>query len=218
SAWRGEGGAQSSHLGTDAQAQLASAQTDDSTRGVGSDTGDAREPLPAWLEGRDEWSGLAYMPPPEDSRSAYGTPSLRALVRRATAQGRAVAVLVTVPVSRALVKRFREDTSVNVRPFFIGAGPAAEAEQGDVDINYKLGDAGEGGGSRAVVSGARARGQEKVVDFRHDQFGDAVPEVSLANFPYPVIIKATDWTTGTGSPRLAFVVDWSWAEGGKQFW
>ncbi|PYS96915.1 MAG: hypothetical protein DMF65_12555 [Acidobacteria bacterium] len=68
SAWRGEGGAQSSRLGTDAQAQLASAQTDDSTRGVGFDSGDAHEPLPAWFEGRDEWSGLAYLPPPEDSR------------------------------------------------------------------------------------------------------------------------------------------------------
>src|SRR5256714_13760286 len=133
-----------------------------------------------------------------------------------TAQGRAVAVLVTVPVSRALVNRFSENTGVNVRPFFIGAGPA-EAEQGDVDVEYKVGDAGgRSGGARAVVSGAR--GQEKVVDFRHDQFGDAVPEVSLANFPYPVIIKATDWTMGGESPRVAFVVDWSWAEGGKQFW
>src|SRR2546423_3775225 len=133
-----------------------------------------------------------------------------------TAQGRAVAVLVTVPVSRALVNRFSENTGVNVRPFFIGAGPA-EAEQGDVDVEYKVGDAGgRSGGARAVVSGAR--GQEKVVDFKHDQFGDAVPEVSLANFPYPVIIKATDWTMGGESPRVAFVVDWSWAEGGKQFW
>src|SRR5256714_10003776 len=133
-----------------------------------------------------------------------------------TAQGRAVAVLVTVPVSRALVNRFSENTGVNVRPFFIGAGPA-EAEQGDVDVEYKVGDAGgRSGGARAVVAGSR--GQEKVVDFMHDQFGDAVPEVSLANFPYPVIIKATDWTTGRESPRLAFVVDWSWAEGGKQFW
>ncbi|PYS96916.1 MAG: hypothetical protein DMF65_12560, partial [Acidobacteria bacterium] len=122
-------------------------------------------------------------------------------------------------MSRALVKRFHEDTGVNVRPFFIGAEPAAEAEQGDVNVEYKLGDAGarqsDGGMSGVTV---KREGQEKVVDFRHDQFGDAVPEVSLANFPYPVIIKATDWTTGGESPRLAFVVDWSWAEGGKQFW
>ena len=160
SAWRGEGRAQSSRLGEDATAQLSSAQADDATRGVGSDTGDAREPLPAWLEGRDEWSGLAYLPPPEDSRSAYGTPSLRALVRRMTAQGRAIVVLVTVPVSRALVNRFSENTGVNVRPFFIGAGPA-EAEQGDVDVEYKVGDAGGRSGGRTCASkafGDRRRG------------------------------------------------------------
>jgi nitrogen fixation/metabolism regulation signal transduction histidine kinase len=38
------------------------------------------------------------------------------------------------------------------------------------------------------------------------------------SFPYPVFLDATDWGTGGRSPRLSFMVDWSWAEGGKQFW
>jgi len=214
SAWRGAVVEQSSP-GKGA-AQITSAKVDDSTRGVGSDEGDGRETLPAWLEGRDEWSGFAYLPPPNDSRSAFGTPSLRALVRR-TSQGRAVAVLVTVPVSRALVNRLRESTGVGVHPYFIGAGPTVE--DGNSRVEYDYGDARAGQDNRptAAESSDRER-HERVVDFRRDQFGDAIPEISAFNFPYPVIINATDWTTGRESQRPAFVVDWSWAEGGKQFW
>jgi hypothetical protein len=124
SAWRGAGDDQS-RLGQVAAAQLTSAKVDDSTRGVGADEGDAKEALPSWLEGRDEWSGFAYLPPPKDSSSAFGTPSLRALVRRSS-QGRAVAVLVTVPVSRALVNRLHESTGVGVHPYFIGVSPIGE--------------------------------------------------------------------------------------------
>src|SRR5207237_1394690 len=81
------------------------------TGGSGLDAGEERAPLPAWLEGAQEWGGLAYLPPPADSQSAFGTPSVRALARKSS-QGRAVAVLVTVPVSRALVKRIRENTGL----------------------------------------------------------------------------------------------------------
>ncbi|HST52546.1 MAG TPA: SpoIIE family protein phosphatase [Pyrinomonadaceae bacterium] len=218
SAWRGAGDAES-RLGEGAAAQLLSARVDDSTRGVGADDGDARETLPAWLEGREEWGGFAYLPPPKDSQSAYGTPSLRALVRRST-QGRAVAVLITVPVSRALVERFRESTGVGVHPYFIGAEPTVE-DGGERRVEYDFGDARGVQNDRPAGTDAPAsdsKGRATVVDFRHDQFGDTIPEISAFNFPYPVILNATDWTTGRESPRPAFVVDWSWAEGGKQFW
>jgi phosphoserine phosphatase RsbU/P len=206
SVWRGQDGVQLSRLGEDSQPQLASASDDESMRGVGQDDAAAAEPLPAWLEGRAEWDGLAYLPPHEGSGDAFGTPGLRALVRRES-QGRAVAVLVTVPISRALVGRYRESTGVGIHPYFIGAGAV---EQEGRRVEYSAGDAGQ-----VRKSGG---GHETVVDFRHDQFGEAVPEFSAMNFPYPVILRATDWQTGRESPRMSFIVDWSWAEGGKQFW
>jgi sigma-B regulation protein RsbU (phosphoserine phosphatase) len=216
SVWRGAGDDQP-RLGEGAAAQLTSAKVDDSTRGVGADEGDAKETLPAWLEGRDEWSGFAYLPPPKDSSSAFGTPSLRALVRRSS-QGRAVAVLVTVPVSRALVNRLHESTGVGVHPYFIGVSPTAD--DGGARAEYDFGDARADENKRPAVSDSPDReSAERVVDFRRDQFNDEIPEFNFPfNFPYPIILNATDWTTGSESPRPAFVVDWSWAEGGKQFW
>jgi sigma-B regulation protein RsbU (phosphoserine phosphatase) len=206
-AWRGAGNEQASSLGVEAQPLLVSANTNEATRGVGFDTGDASERLPAWLEGQQEWSGLAYLPPPEGTQSAFGTPSVRALVRRAS-QGRAVAVLVSVPISRALVGRLRESTGINIRPFFLDTG-GDETKQKARDIQLKIGS-GEAGGEREK--------DRLVVDFKRDQFGDPMPEVSPLNFPYPVVLQATDWQTGNRDSQLAFLVDWSWAEGGKQFW
>jgi sigma-B regulation protein RsbU (phosphoserine phosphatase) len=215
SAWRGAVVEQSS-LGKSA-AQITSAKVDDSTRGVGSDEGDGRETLPAWLEGRDEWSGLAYLPPAEP-HSAFGTPYLRALVRHSS-QGRAVAVLVTVPVSRALVNRFHENTGVNIRPYFIGAEPTVQ-DDGSSPTEYDFSDARMDQNIESADTGAALKheSQVRVVDFRHDQFGDTIPKISLLNLPSPVVLNATDWTTGRESSRLAFIVDWSWKEGGKQFW
>ncbi|HEX3560846.1 MAG TPA: SpoIIE family protein phosphatase [Pyrinomonadaceae bacterium] len=217
--WRSGDEGQAQRLGEDAPPPLASASADEATRGVGFDNPDAREPLPAWLEGKQEWSGFAYLPPPADSRSAFGTPSVRALARR-VAQGRAVAVLVTVPVSRVLVERLRETTGLVVRPYFVGVNSVdAEREGGNVEYNF-----GEGGspardrGGEPNTASVERKGRDRLIDFGHDQFGEAMPEVSLLNFPYPVIVPATNWETGGEAGRPSFFVDWSWATGVKQFW
>jgi sigma-B regulation protein RsbU (phosphoserine phosphatase) len=199
-------------LGEDSTAQLASASVNEETRGVGSDSGDARETLPHWLAGFSEWSGLAYMPPLAESQSAFGTPSVRALVRRVSG-GRAVTVLVTVPVSRALVKRLRETTGVTVRPFFIGTN--ATQTRGRGGVQYQIG--GDNDTGREARENAQS-GPEKVVDFDRDQFGEEIPKISTWNIPFPVFMPATDWTTGAQTPQWSFIVDWSWTEGGKQFW
>ncbi|HYH85683.1 MAG TPA: SpoIIE family protein phosphatase [Pyrinomonadaceae bacterium] len=208
-AWRGAESeiAHSFHAG--AQPQLVSASANEETRGVGFDTGDAREPLPAWLEGQTEWSGLAYIPPPEEKRSGFGTPSVRALVRR-TWQGRVAVALVTVPISRALVRRLRETTGIQIRPFFLDA-VGDDARQRGRDVQLKIGD------GNAARAGANDK-DKVVVELNRDQFGELMPEVSPLSFPYPVILQATDWQTGKREAQMAFLVDWSWAEGGKQFW
>jgi sigma-B regulation protein RsbU (phosphoserine phosphatase) len=217
SVWRGGDEGQARRLGREAPPQLASASADEATRGVGFDEGEERAPLPAWLEGAQEWSGFAYLPPPADSGSVFGTPSVRALARRA-AGGRAVAVLVTVPVSRALVERWRATTGVNVHPFFLGAGDAVESDEGG-GVKYSVGDDGSGRDARAKSGpSVRVDGREVVVDFRHDQFGEPMPEISTLSFPNPVFLTATDWLTGRPAPLLSFTADWSWAEGAKQLW
>jgi sigma-B regulation protein RsbU (phosphoserine phosphatase) len=219
SVWRGGDEGQAQRLGEDAPPQLACARADEATRGVGFDAGEERAPLPAWLEGKEEWSGCAYLPPPADSQSAFGTPSVRALARK-SAQGRVVAVLVTVPFSRALVERLRETTGVRLRPFFFTGAGGSEVRKEDGRVEYKFGDTEaelHRDGDPGTVVFERG-GREKVVDFRRDQFGDTIPEVSTLSFPNPVFITATDWATGRQSPQWSFIIDWSWGDGAKQLW
>lgn len=210
--WRATTPAEVGQLGHDAEAQLVSGTEDEQTRGVGvvSDTPGAR--LPAWLRGRDEWSGVAYLAPPENSETAFGTPSLRALVRRADG-GRAVAVLVTVPVSRALIEQYRETTGVHVRPFFLGADETnVRQDDGRVELQGDL-DEEETGKIKGTGHIAFNRGGRRiVVDFKQDQLGETLPSW------YPVFLKATNWANGAESTRWAFMLDWSWANVWKQFW
>ncbi|HEY0172792.1 MAG TPA: SpoIIE family protein phosphatase, partial [Pyrinomonadaceae bacterium] len=201
-------------LGQEAAAQLASA--DGASPGVGLDDGGAHETLPGWLAGERDWSGLAYLPAPDDSESAFGTPSVRALARRA-ANGRAAAVLVTVPVSRALVGRYRENTGLTVRPFFVELVGAGLSDETSVDV--EAGGEGAGGREQGTVK-LKGGGREKFVNFSRDQFGEQMPAFTATalNFPCPVFLKATNWLTGGSRDQWSFVVDWSWGEAGKQFW
>jgi sigma-B regulation protein RsbU (phosphoserine phosphatase) len=216
SVWRGQDeGAQALRLGEESQAQLASAAVDEATRGVGFDVGDGREALPAWLEGQSEWSGFAYLPPPSDSQNAFGTPYVRALARRGEG-GHTVAVLLTIPVSRALVNRYRENTGVNLRPFFfLGVEESEDGRSGE-RVRFKFSDP-EANGDVDLNGSGTAQGK-KIVDFSRDQFGESLPRFTGFNFPYPVFLNATDWQTGKQAQQCSFLVDWSWAEGGKQFW
>src|SRR5215207_8160109 len=125
--------------------------------------------------------------------------------------GPAAAVLVAVPVSRALVGRYRENTGVNVRPFLLGINLEGERRDGET-IKYKFGDA-----QAQREAGGPSR-NERVFDVSRDQFGEPLPRFDGFNFPCPVFLDATDWATGERKARWSFVVDWSWGEGGKQFW
>lgn len=209
-AWRAGAAANPLFLGDGVAAELSSADLSEAARGVGPDAADNREPLPRWLGGRAEWHGFAFLPTAEGAETAFGTPSVRALVR--TGEGnRAATVLVAVPVSRALVARYRENTGVNVRPFLIGLKLEENGPDGK-EISYKFGDAEA---QREV--GPRPHG-ERFFDVSRDQFGERLPRFNGFNFPCPVFLDATDWATGERQARWSFVVDWSWSEGGKQFW
>jgi phosphoserine phosphatase RsbU/P len=214
--WRSEGGADRGRVGSDSRARLASMRLSEETRGVGFDTGEVGGPLPAWLDGRAEWGGLAFLPPPDDSTSMHGTPFFVGMARRASGQ-RAVAVLVSVPVSRAFVSRLREDTGVAVRPFFLGTLTEGERDEsaqeqgsGEISVNER----GETAGRLVINEGGRRR----EVDFTRDQLGDPLPNVSLTNFWSPVYLSATEWGTGLRVTRWSFIVDWSWSAGVARLW
>ena len=141
-------------------------------------------PLPGWLRAAHEWSGLTYAPA-ADENDPYGAASLRAIARRETS-GRAVTVLLSVPVSRALVERLRETTGLRVRPTFFAAVLSAEKV----------------GGGREGEKGRRANA---------DQLGEP-----LAGGYAFVILPATDWQTGAQASRLAFMFPNSLAATRKQ--
>ena len=220
-AWREPGGAGTSSTGQDSPARFVSAPTDaaDSVvvgpEGVPEFVGGGEPgaPLPGWLEGRAEWNGLAFIPPPTESKSPFSAPSLRAVVR-AKGDGQNVALLLAVPVSRALVRQLQEDTDLRVRPYFIGVS-GFDGRRQDVRVRF------EGDDSSSVDGDAgrepRAGDERLPVDFSRDQFGDPLPKMPLVNWS-PVFLSATNWLTAEEKSRWAFIVDWSWAEGGKQFW
>jgi len=216
-AWRAEGGSHPLHVGSGTRPRLVSARLEEETRGVGFDTGQAGGPLPSWLDGQTDWGGLAYLPPPEDSASMHGTPFVAGLARRARGT-RSVAVLVSIPVSRALVARLREDAGFKVRPYFIGVptvevldGVESEIADAEISVNEQGQTAG-----RMVVN--ERGGRRREVDFSRDQLGEPLPNVSLTNFWSPVYLPATQWETGLREERWAFIVDWSWSAGVARLW
>lgn len=213
-AWRARPGEAADTLGESSPAQLLSLDGRTEARGVGPDAEwDGREPLPHWLGGREAWSGFVYVYPSEESREAFGTPSVRALARGVAPNGRAVAVLLTVPVSRALVGRYRETTGVSIHPFFLPL-TREEARRRGWNISFNFGQPEVERDARA----AKTAPGEKVVDLSHDQFGESFTQLNGFEFPYPVFLDATEWREGKTAPRFAFLVDWSWAAGGRQFW
>ncbi|HVG28105.1 MAG TPA: SpoIIE family protein phosphatase [Pyrinomonadaceae bacterium] len=223
--WRGESGARGATAGArrrdgagaeagnsfDADvsrpAQFAS-EPGEAVERVAGDLAPTSEPLPAWLRDRDEWHGMAFAPPSAADVSGFASPSLRALVRERTPDGRGVALLLVVPVSRELVRQLRENTGLAVHPFFLGA------EGTEVTIVRETFGAGKVsiGDQRAVRrdpdnpnSGFFVVTPERSyrIDFRRDQFGEPTNTSSL------VFLRASSWADGHESLRLAFLCEFS---------
>ncbi len=215
SARGGSGGAyeEAGRVGETREAEFVSQPSQgEEARGVGDDETPAGAPLPAWLAGHGEWMGFAYVPP-RGREEPFGSPSVRALVRREV-RGRGVAVLVTVPVSRALVGQLRETTGIQVRPYFMGANELVveEGEGGGIAIRSRgserggrvtIGQTGNGGD-------AARRAQEDAE--RLDQFGERLDPGNS----YFVVLPSTNWLTGQTDTRLAFMFRFSPAEARRQ--
>ncbi|MDT5121520.1 MAG: phosphoserine phosphatase RsbU/P [Acidobacteriota bacterium] len=207
--WRGAGTEDIANVGQGNTAQFISETNDESTRGVGDESISLNAPLPDWLRGRAQWSGLSFTKPASKDDN-FGTPSMRAVVR-VNVNNRPLTLLLVVPVSRALVQQYRETTGIYVRPFFvrrtmgerstmIEIGPLERSVQRRDAINPQLN-----------TSVSHEQDVEKM--FRQDQFGEKTAD----NF-YIVVLQATDWASGDTSQHLSFLFDWSWALASKQFW
>ncbi|MDT7541139.1 MAG: phosphoserine phosphatase RsbU/P [Acidobacteriota bacterium] len=195
-------------------AQFASEPQDAESRPVGSELMPVSAPLPAWLRDADEWHGLSYLPPPERETSGFGSPSLRALVREHTSDGRALTLLVVVPVSRAFMGRLRENTGLDVHPFFLGS------DETEVRIN-----SGALGMSSMTIGDQRTQRRDPQdpnsyyvgsssrrsrIDIRRDQFGEPTTAGARSvGANSLVILPASNWTDGRESLRVAFMSEFS---------
>jgi sigma-B regulation protein RsbU (phosphoserine phosphatase) len=199
--WSGAGGRPDESR----EAQFASEPHDERVRGVGGDRTPLGAPLPAWLSARDEWRGLAYVPPPVSSTEPFGTPSMRAFVRARDGE-REVSLLFVVPVSRVLVEQLRLSTDLQVHPFFLGADiTAINFNKGWWGSSVSIGPPGVRQTNREeerqieLAEGAR----RVVIDFRRDQLGDQVNTSAM------IVLPATSWPDGAVSQRGAFLCKFS---------
>jgi sigma-B regulation protein RsbU (phosphoserine phosphatase) len=212
--WRRTGNdtAMTAPFGQESPAQFVSDPGSEDAHNPGSDTTPADAPLPPWMNKLEEWSGIAFMPPPEDSTQPFAPTSIRAL-SRAQANGQSVTLLLVLPVSRALVRQLRESTGVEIHPFFVNskkavvtndsgsAGQNEEAgKQPDEDINLDLGNGN--------VTSKKGR---VIVSFKQDQFGE-----KMEGTPGPVTQSITNWTTGKEQQELLFLFHWTLGGVSKQ--
>ncbi|HYN83691.1 MAG TPA: SpoIIE family protein phosphatase [Pyrinomonadaceae bacterium] len=200
-------------VGQTSEAEFASApDASDEARGVGDDATAADSSLPAWLEGQGEWGGFTFLPPRTEGRR-FGSPSVRAVVRREV-RGRGVAVALTVPVSRALVSQMRDTTGINVRPYFMAGQDLVVDQREDGSFSIKSRGSERGGGrvslgptADAGDDAARREDGERV-----DQFGERLDPGSS----YFVVLPSTNWETGKRDARLAFMFSFSFREARNQ--
>lgn len=204
--WRdAQGAGDGAETGHNGAAQFVSETSDENTRGIGPDTTPISAPLPEWLRGRAEWSGLSYAPP-TDEKEKYISPSVRAL-SRGTMNGKPFTLLLIVPVSRALVQQYRDATGIYYRPSFanslslrISQGAKAAEKKGRAEPGSQREDED---GFEQMTEGI----------LRKDQFGEPINKGTV----YPVVLPLTNWKTGKTEETLSFIFEWSWALASKQF-
>ncbi len=203
--WRGANGEDRAALGHKSEAQFVIETNDEATRGVGPDQTPVGAALPGWLAGQDQWHGFSFFQPP--NQESFGTPSFRALVRGVAANGRPFALLVVVPVSRALVERYRERTDIYVRPFF---GASRLVRRGS---QFTFEERREANANQQQDAASEAERERRLVEmFSRDQFGEP-----LTGAQYFAIYKTNNWITGEPSVQLAYIFNWSWEIAARQF-
>jgi sigma-B regulation protein RsbU (phosphoserine phosphatase) len=207
--WRAAQGVEEvAKAGHDNPAQFTSESNDERTRAVGNDTTTISAPLSSWLRESDDWSGLVYALP-ADEKEIFTSASIRALARGTAANGRAFALLLVVPISRALVEQQREATGIYFRPFFFNPAHGRKAAQAAVraaERNERGEPASQPDNEEEFERAAREL-------YGRDQFGETLSGGTI----YLVILPLTNWHTGKTKEDLSFIFEWSWALASQQF-
>ena len=193
--WRGADNTRAETLDLSRPALFVSEPEGEWVRAVGDSQLPLGAPLPEWLREREEWSGLSIIPS-SDPRARYGSPSLRALARRES-DGRALALLLIVPVSRALVEQVRESTGIRVRPAFsnrslFAPGPARKT-------NVKITSSSER--RKPVVTIEETSNEGREVNRNIDQLGEERTDESHAI----VVMPVTNWLDGERERYITFM-------------
>jgi len=214
--WReaNNSGGNQSLIGQTAPAQFVSAQGSEETRGIDDEAVSPGAPLPEWLQNRAEWSGLSVVAPSAETGELYGAPAMRAVVR-GKANDRALALLVTVPISRAFVRQLQESTKLHLQPLF-GRPGALGSGNGNRGIRIT---SGEGKAAQSKAKGFKVTtdsgddlGSKK--SSATDRFGDPI---STAN-RYFAVLPATSWTDGASKELIAYLFPISPQIVREQFW
>ncbi len=199
--WRGNGDEKDSNITSEID--------DEKTRGVGDDKTPIKTKLPEWLKEKkewkekEEWSGLSFFPA-SNEREAFGTPSLRAIVRKKK-DNNSITVLLIVPINRTLVERYRDNLQMDVRPCF-ESDPI-------VSINDENGITIEKSDERKdIEKNTERRIQRRGGQIRSDQFG----ETRNGSYVW-VVMTATDWQSGEREPHHAFLFPSSLTAASQQF-
>ncbi|MBA2502491.1 MAG: SpoIIE family protein phosphatase [Pyrinomonadaceae bacterium] len=194
-------------------AQIISAVDDLRTNGFG-DQPAVNAPLPEWAKEKAEWSGLTFVTSTNPAQQ-FAAPALRVVERRATENNGSLILLMTVPVNRALVERYRESTGIAVRPFF------ADLDRFRYRVDLDNAEGRQDDGERGKMIQIRAndedatdvkrdveRNDRPVFNSRSDQLGQPLGE----GYKMFVVMPATNWLSGKEQSRLAFLMPFSLPE------
>ena len=222
--WRERGGVDVAVAARTESAQFASEPSGEDMRGVGNDRTPLGAPLPEWtlghLKQQQEWGGITFVPP-SDAKEFFGSPSIRALVRRETRE-QSVALLLVVPFSRALLRQYTAHAGARVHPFFQGrAGdifPAEDSinitgngEGANAHIRTEATDSAQQPDAPRAIAGDDATVEREksrsAFPTDRDQFGEP-----LGSSFSPVTLDVANWLNGQTSERFAFMIAWTPAD------
>ncbi|MDX6712494.1 MAG: phosphoserine phosphatase RsbU/P [Blastocatellia bacterium] len=160
------------------------------------DEGLASYQIPHWLSPGQEWSGIAFIPPPEDSSSVFGSPSFRSLVA-GWANGAPFHVMLIAPMNPAYLSRLEKNTGLTVRPFFVVAGYN----------RFKMGTRNR----ESIVKPSDETGNS---DAELEHFTDQTGK-PIRGTVAPVFVSSTNWLTGDKVDTMSLIFEWSWAAAQK---
>lgn len=181
--------------------KLTSEIISEKTTGIGNDKPQLGKKLPEWLKGQELWRGLSYTLP-ENNVDGFGSPSIRAVVNRKH-NGNSVTLLLIVPINRMLIERYRENTNLEIRPFFVSSTSTVIADESGVKIQQPKAN---------EIKNASLEQTVEPSNSNKDQFGETINGLHAW-----VVMRSTNWDDGETLSHVTFIFPSSPSSVGKHF-